>query len=67
MAVNNCRNVAGEVMFIKFGEVLTESFLKLLNFYLKPMLVEREGNVLQRMGICIGSCVAPVLSDIFLY
>lgn len=44
-----------------------DKFLSLLQFYLSATLVQFEDRVYsQRKGICIGSCVAPVLSSIFL-
>ncbi|CAN7950138.1 unnamed protein product, partial [Ixodes hexagonus] len=44
-----------------------EDFLDLLLFYLKSAFAEwNKGIYLQKRGICIGSCLAPILSDIFL-
>lgn len=41
--------------------------MTLLEFYLCSALVSYDGRVyIQRKGICIGSCVAPVLCNIFL-
>ncbi|XP_049276158.1 uncharacterized protein LOC125760315 [Rhipicephalus sanguineus] len=43
------------------------SFLELVTFYLCSTYVRWEGSVyLQRSGICIGSSLAPVLSELFL-
>ena len=42
-------------------------FLQLLRLYLRSLLVEFQGNVYnQTTGVCIGSAVAPVLSDLYL-
>lgn len=44
-----------------------DSFLELLKVYLNSTIVQHnDGFFVQRRGICIGSCVAPVLCDIFL-
>ncbi|CAN7938290.1 unnamed protein product [Ixodes hexagonus] len=44
-----------------------ESFLELLRFYLSASVVTFDGKTyIQKKGICIGSCVAPILCDIFL-
>ncbi|CAN7945243.1 unnamed protein product [Ixodes hexagonus] len=44
-----------------------ESFLELLRFYLSATVVTFDGKTyIQKKGICIGSCVAPILCDIFL-
>lgn len=43
------------------------SFLELLALYLISRFTTwEEGIFIQKTGVCIGSCVAPVLSDIFL-
>ncbi|CAN7949006.1 unnamed protein product, partial [Ixodes pacificus] len=40
---------------------------ELLHMHLRSTFATWEGNIyLQRQGVCIGSCVAPVLSDLFL-
>lgn len=44
-----------------------EGFLELLAFYLKSSIIGWEKGVyVQKSGVCIGSKVAPVLSNIFL-
>lgn len=44
-----------------------DNFMSLLEFYLKHTFIGFDkGLYLQRKGICIGSCVAPVLCNIFL-
>lgn len=45
VAVNNCIEATGEVKFRNSSGVSSESFLELLNFYLKSMLVEWEGGI----------------------
>lgn len=41
--------------------------MKWLRFYLRSTFVEQEGRLyIQSEGICIGSCLAPVLSDLLL-
>lgn len=68
VAVNDCIEATGEVGFRNSSGVTEEGFLDLLSFYLKSMLVQWENGIfVQRNGICIGSCVAPVLSNIFLW
>lgn len=42
-------------------------FLELLPFYLKSTHVECNGDVHhQKKGVCIGSCLTPILNDIFM-
>lgn len=44
-----------------------DSFLELLRFYLDSTYVAFEDETfLQKSGVCIGSNVAPILSDIYL-
>lgn len=59
----------------KYGSVALQNtvgisvcgFLELLDFYLRSTYVEFEGSPhLQKQGVCIGSCIAPILSDIVL-
>lgn len=43
------------------------NFMVMLEFYLNSIFILYEGkHYLQRHGICIGSCVAPILCNIFL-
>ena len=56
-----------ELAFVNSSLVSVEAFLELLSFYLKSTFVTWEGKqFIQKSGVCIGSRVAPVLSDIFL-
>lgn len=57
----------GAVRFQNTSAVAVSSFLELLSTYLNSTFVKIAGHIVsQRNGICIGSCVAPVLSDIYL-
>lgn len=56
-----------ELQFIEKSGISVESFIELLSFYLKSTFITWKGKVLlQKAGVCIGSRVAPILSDIFL-
>lgn len=56
-----------EEAFISKCGVSVGSFLELVSFYLKSTFVDWEGRLyVQKTGVCIGSKVAPVLSNIFL-
>ncbi|XP_077535955.1 uncharacterized protein LOC144148269 [Haemaphysalis longicornis] len=47
--------------------ISTGKFLEALNFYLDSTYVEYSGSLyLQKEGVCIGSSLAPVLSDLLL-
>ena len=66
--VSECINEQGHetVSTDKCG-VSTGAFLEILSTYLKSTLVGwKEGVYVQKSGICIGSKVAPVLSDLYL-
>ncbi|KAM7283947.1 uncharacterized protein ISCGN_001052, partial [Ixodes scapularis] len=66
-SVKTCIEANGELSFRGSCGISTESFLELLYFYLTSMIVGwRDGCYVQKSGVCIGSCVAPVLSDIYL-
>lgn len=57
----------GTVRFQNSAGVTARGFIELLSFYLKSTYVRWSDNTyLQKKGVCIGSCVAPVLSDLFL-
>lgn len=57
----------GSVFFQNAAGVPVSSFLQLLSFYLRSTYIEYDGKpCLQSKGICIGSCIAPILSDLFL-
>ncbi|XP_040070667.3 uncharacterized protein LOC120843379, partial [Ixodes scapularis] len=66
-AVEECIHTNGAVAFSSSSGVSCDSFLELLHFYIQSTYVTYEGDTfLQKSGICIGSSVAPVLSDIYL-
>ncbi|XP_075737707.1 uncharacterized protein LOC142777277 [Rhipicephalus microplus] len=57
----------GSAAFQTRTGIHNSNLLELLSFYLKATFVSWEDkNYLQKSGICIGSCLAPILSDIFL-
>ncbi|XP_077564343.1 uncharacterized protein LOC144179781 [Haemaphysalis longicornis] len=57
----------GSVAFQNAAGVSVSGFLELLSFYLRSTYIEYDGKpCLQREGTCIGSCIAPILSDLFL-
>lgn len=66
-SVQACIEAYGAVPFQNFAGVSLSNFLSLLEFYLKvTFIVFNDQPYLQRNGICIGSCLAPLLVDIFL-
>lgn len=66
-AVKECIETKGITSFRNERGISAESFLDLLRFYLSATVVMFEGRTqIQKKGICIGSCMAPVLCDIFL-
>ncbi|XP_065304288.1 uncharacterized protein [Dermacentor albipictus] len=57
----------GTVLFSNACGVSVARFLELLSFYLRSTFVQFDNNIyLQKQGVCIGSCIAPILSDLFL-
>ncbi|KAH8009188.1 hypothetical protein HPB51_012686 [Rhipicephalus microplus] len=57
----------GEVNFQNKHGIFVNNFLELLKVYLESTEIShQEGTYVQKAGICIGSAVAPVLSDILL-
>lgn len=62
-----CIEQNGVLAFERGAGISVDNFMTLLEFYLCSALVSYDGRVyIQRKGICIGSCVAPVLCNIFL-
>lgn len=58
---------AGPVAFQNMTGLSTDNFLELLRFYLSSTIVTfNDRCLIQKEGVCIGSCLAPLLSDIFL-
>ena len=65
--VEDCIDNFGSVAFQNAAAVSASGFLELLGFYLKATFASwNEDTFIQKRGVCIGSCIAPVLSDIFL-
>ncbi|KAH9373117.1 hypothetical protein HPB48_003527 [Haemaphysalis longicornis] len=57
----------GAVSFQNSAGMSSDNFMSLLDYYLSSTVVRSHGNlVMQKRGVCIGSCIAPVLSDLFL-
>lgn len=57
----------GSVRFQNASGVDANTFLDLLGLYLRSSLVEFNSEFfVQRKGVCIGSCLAPMLSDLLL-
>ncbi|CAN7950250.1 unnamed protein product [Ixodes hexagonus] len=66
-SVRYCIETNGELGFRNSSGVALEDFLEMLHFYLNSMVVGWDNSLfLQKQGVCIGSCVAPILSDIYL-
>ncbi|XP_075741574.1 uncharacterized protein LOC142791224 [Rhipicephalus microplus] len=66
-AVRSAIEEFGEISFQNKHGIFVNNFLELLKFYLESTAIgHQEGTYVQKAGICIGSAVAPVLSDIFL-
>ncbi|XP_040075942.1 uncharacterized protein LOC120848078, partial [Ixodes scapularis] len=57
----------GAVDFQNSSGVSVSGFVDLTHLYLQSTLVEHERGIYrQKKGVCIGSCLAPVLSELFL-
>ncbi|KAH9369640.1 hypothetical protein HPB48_010699 [Haemaphysalis longicornis] len=57
----------GEIRFSSVTGGNSDNFLELLDFYLHSTVASFEDKYYtQRSGICIGSSLAPILSDAFL-
>lgn len=67
VSVKECIENNGDVSFQNSVGFSLDNFFTLLQFYLDfTFIVFDEQPSLQRDGICIGSCVAPILCDLFL-
>ncbi|CAN8012071.1 unnamed protein product, partial [Ixodes pacificus] len=65
--IRDCIDMFGAVAFQNAAGLSVEGFMELLDMYLRSTFATWGGNIyLQRQGVCIGSCIAPVLSDLFL-
>lgn len=61
-----CIEQNGTIPFQNTTGVTVDNFLTLLEFYLRStFILFDKGLYRQRRGICIGSCIAPVLCNIF--
>ncbi|XP_077516534.1 uncharacterized protein LOC144126337 [Amblyomma americanum] len=57
----------GSVAFQNSSGMSVGGFLELLTVYLNSTFVKwGESSHIQKSGVCIGSCIAPILSDIYL-
>nr|XP_037287876.1 uncharacterized protein LOC119180841 [Rhipicephalus microplus] len=66
-SVRECIECNGTVAFQNSVGISVDKFMSLLEFYLRATVVSFDsGLFVQKKGICIGSCVAPVLCNIFL-
>ncbi|CAN7939269.1 unnamed protein product, partial [Ixodes hexagonus] len=66
-AVRECIDGNGAVSFQNTAGVSVEDFLNLLEAYLNSTFISFDNQLyLQKKGICIGSCVALILCNIFL-
>ncbi|KAM7309437.1 uncharacterized protein ISCGN_013068 [Ixodes scapularis] len=58
---------SGVAKFQNSTGITLEAFLQLVDVYLRSTLVEHQGNIYrQKSGVCIGSCLAPVLSEFYM-
>ncbi|XP_049513379.1 uncharacterized protein LOC125940825 [Dermacentor silvarum] len=65
--VEECIDEYGSVKFSCEAGISVDNFLEMLNFYLCSTFIQWNSiPLLQKKGVCIGSCLAPVLSDLFL-
>ncbi|CAN7947377.1 unnamed protein product [Ixodes hexagonus] len=66
-SVRYCIETNWELGLRNYSGVALEDFLEMLHFYLNSMVVGWNNSLfLQKPGVCIGSCLAPILSDIYL-
>ncbi|CAN7976635.1 unnamed protein product, partial [Ixodes persulcatus] len=57
----------GPVKFQNASGISLNAFLQLIAVYLRSTLIEHGGRIYtQKSGICIGSCLAPALSEVYL-
>ncbi|XP_077564624.1 uncharacterized protein LOC144180093 [Haemaphysalis longicornis] len=57
----------GPVRFQNASGMSTEGFIDLLAFYLESTFVAfNDQYYVQKEGVCIGSCIAPILCEVFL-
>ena len=66
-AVRMCVDENGSIPFQNAVGISVEHFLTLLETYLNSTFISFDEQLfLQKRGICIGSCIAPLLCNIFL-
>lgn len=66
-SVSECLDRHGATKFQNESGIHCSQFLELISMYLKSTFAEWNGDIyLQKNGICIGSCIAPILSDLYL-
>lgn len=67
MCIEDSVDSFGVIAFQNAAGVSIKGFLDLISTYLHSTFATWNGSTyLQKTGICIGSCIAPVLSDLFL-
>ncbi|CAN8013567.1 unnamed protein product [Ixodes persulcatus] len=65
--VEDCSDSFGIIAFQTASGISQGGFLELLTVYLRSTFACWEDNTfLQKAGVCIGSCIAPVLSNLYL-
>ncbi|XP_042150172.1 uncharacterized protein LOC121838157 [Ixodes scapularis] len=65
--VDEAINEFGLCRFQNASGIPLSGFIQLLQLYLRSTMIEQNGEVfIQKSGVCIGSCLAPVLSEIYL-
>ncbi|XP_040071560.1 uncharacterized protein LOC120843935 [Ixodes scapularis] len=66
-SVSDAIHEHGLCKFQNTSGITAKDFIDLIALYLQSTLVEYNGNILrQKKGVCIGSCLAPILSEVFL-
>lgn len=65
--IEECIDEFGASNFQTQSGISVGGFLELLSFYLRSTYILWDVKPhLQKAGICIGSCIAPIISDLFL-
>lgn len=65
--LQECIEGEGEVKLSNEVGISADSFLEQLSFYLEAALINFDWDPYQEKdGVTIGSCIAPILSDLFL-
>lgn len=66
-SVNEGTEKRGTVALKNERCIPTESVLELLHVYLNSIFADWDNDIfIQRQRVCIGSCITPMASDIFL-